>query len=233
MMQAMKICALFFLSFLLPVLPGGSAFASPGALRMTAGELKEMCNDDENKCLLWIQGVAEGMEFAGIALPPKKHKIGHNILNFKNYVEDMYGVLNVFMNAVEAEEFKNMLDQPAVLTLTIGFRKHLCRSKEECSENPFVMPAGALGKICEGNVPACTLWIEGVVEGMEFFKLMTQPPQAQPENPLFCMENFEAGIKAIREDFTTSFRAGQGGERRDDDPAVIALAPFLQEHACK
>ncbi|MDH5722969.1 MAG: hypothetical protein OEY94_06575 [Alphaproteobacteria bacterium] len=91
----------------------------------TGGDLENLCIKNESVCALWIEGVVEGMEFMyvfGASQEPKR-----NVFCFENFDEDMAQIRSSFMEFISQEDSAVMREQPAVVSLSVGFQKYLCR----------------------------------------------------------------------------------------------------------
>jgi len=93
---------------------------------MRGEDLKAICEKDSHKCILWIEGVIEGMEFARMIAVPREYS-ERNIFCFSaddDYLED---IRQNFMEEVTSGDDLAALDVPAIIILTPMFQKYLCR----------------------------------------------------------------------------------------------------------
>lgn len=105
-------------------------------------------------------------------------------------------------------------------------------SKAEASTIVFEVSGQNLKEMCENNTQACELWIEGVIEGMEFSYKLLLASELPPNSYMFCFDENENYLQNIRNDFVKKISEEEHSDMINQ-PAVLTLFPSLHKYKCR
>lgn len=104
---------------------------------------------------------------------------------------------------------------------------------DDAATSPFTFAVSDIQKICEKSSSVCEIWIDGVIEGIEFLKIASAPDNKEVSQSLaiFCFGDFSADMKQIRTDFLESL-SREKGQSLETRPALPSLIDVLEKYRC-
>lgn len=104
---------------------------------------------------------------------------------------------------------------------------------DDAATSPFTFAVSDIQKICEKSSAVCEIWIDGVIEGIEFLKIASAPDNKEGPQSLaiFCFDDFSADMKQIRTDLLESL-SHEEGQSLETQPALPNLIDVLEKYRC-
>lgn len=106
---------------------------------------------------------------------------------------------------------------------------------EREDSGPFSVTGRTIHDTCLKNAAVCGIWIQGVMEGMEFARFMASSSDDLDARPsIFCYgdEDYDSVIKSIQMKFMKNFEKEEY-QMMLDKPAVFSLAEEFSPYLCR
>ncbi len=115
-----------------------------------------------------------------------------------------------------------------VLFLLIGSTPAL--AQENAKDDRFSMTGEELRALCATDKEKCALWIQGVMEGMEFLAIIVRNAE---DPPLYCLEgeSHRDIANKLQKQFMTDIEMPESKSMLDRS-AVLMLTPGINEYMC-
>ncbi len=103
----------------------------------------------------------------------------------------------------------------------------------DVKESPFTFSGSDIQNICAKSPSVCEIWIDGVIEGIEFLKVASPSDNqnVMQKNAVFCFKDFSTDMKQIRIDLLESL-SHEDESALEKQPALVNLIDALGKYRC-
>ena len=97
--------------------------------------------------------------------------------------------------------------------------------------NLFALKASELRDICLQSENSCDLWVDGVVEGIEFVSRIQSSTKTN-QDQILCIDKDTNYLKDLRENFLNYMKENERNQKVLNGPAILSLSMGFENYFC-